>query len=650
MTWLVSLFLAGNMLVSGSGNLQPQPVRSAPETKAAVSSMQDETERFEQTYPFDPSGRIEVSNLNGAIKIEAWDSPQIRLEAVKTADSRERLADVEIKVEAGQSEFSVAADYKPWKDRVSAGEPEGRKYSKLSVDFKLMVPRTAVLKEIETVNGAVEVSNMTSYTEVSAVNGAVTGSNLSGTAKLSTVNGTVTADFENLSGDSTIALSTVNGTVKLQLPSATNATVKANSVNGGISNDFGLPVQKGKYVGRDLYGRIGNGDVKIRLSSVNGGISIGRKNDGGALNPVVDLLPQKTSDEFDSIFEEDFDIEVGRINRDMSRALAESAAKIEFSKREVEKAMKAVEATIAATAPEVQISAEALRAATAAIDRERLATTLDGERARIEAELARASEAFYMGRSPFIEEKSGQFEVSEKPKVTVDAKDCMVRVRGWDKQEVKYSVTRLKRNQGSSDVVVETSKNGKDVLIEIKGAGKSGPASSEFLDKVRVEVFVPKRSDLRIKSDGEVRLEGVTGDLELVGSKGSVNVRDSQGALRIMDAKGIVRVIGFEGDLSTRGVKGDLYLEGSFDAISSVEGSGNVFLTLGDDADAMITAGKVDFEDAVAVNDSTYRVGGVSVIKQDSNSWKVGNGTGRYEFQLEKGGLQIRPKSATFVD
>lgn len=650
MTWLVSLFLAGNLFVTGSNGPQLQPTHSALDAKSGELSMQDETERFEQTYPFDPSGRIEVSNLNGSIKVEAWDSPQIRLEAVKTADSRERLADVEIKIDAGQSEFSVTADYKSMKDRVGAGDTESRKYSKLSVDFKLMVPRTAVLKEIEIVNGSVEVSDMTNYTEVSAVNGAVTGSNLSGTAKLSTVNGTVTGDFENLSGDSTIALNTVNGTVKLQLPSATNATVKANSLNGNISNDFGLPVQKGKYVGRDLYGRIGSGEVKVRISNVNGGISIARKNDGGTPNPAVDLLPQKTSDEFDSIFEEDFEIEVGRINREMSRALAESAAKIEFSKSEVEKAMKAVEATIATSAPEVAISAEALRAATAAIDREKLAAKLDAEMTRIEAELARASEAFYMGRSPFVEEKSGQFEVSEMPKVTVDAKDCMVRVRGWDKQEVKYSVTRLKRNQAGSDVVVETSKNGRDVLIEVKGAARTGAASSEFLDRVRVEVFVPKKSDLKIKTNGEVRLEGVTGDLELVGSKGSVNVRDSQGALRIMDAKGTVRVIGFDGELLTRGVKGDLYLEGSFDAISSVEGSGDVFLTLGDDADALITAGKVDFEDAVAVNDTTFRVGRVSVTKQDANSWKVGNGNSRYEFQLEKGGLQIRPKSATFVN
>jgi len=512
------------------------------------------------------------------------------------------------------------------------------------------VPRTAQLKEIETINGSVEVSNMVNYTEVSAVNGAVKATNLRGTARLSTVNGVVTADFDELAGEMNIALSTVNGTVKLDLPSNTNATVKADSVNGEISNDFGLPVRKGKYVGRDLYGRIGNGEVKVKLNSVNGGIAIGHKNDGGTPNPAVDLLPQKTADDFDDTFESRFEVEVDRINRDFERALKESKAKIEFSGAEVEKAMKALESAIEITKPEVVISAEAIERAAAAIDREKLASTLDRERVRMEAELARASEALYMGRSPFVEEKTGSFEVEGVPTVTVDAKHCTVRVRGWDRQEVKYSVTRLKRNVDAGQVDVVTVKEGSDVRLEVKSKAAGINDDSELLNKVRLEVFVPKKSNLRILTDGEVRLEGVTGELELVGIKGAVNVRDSNGALSIGEVKCTVRVIGFEGDLVTRSIKGDVYLEGDFRRIDSKDGWGTVFLTLGDDASAVISSPTVDLLDATALNDTTYKLGALNLVRQDEGVWKVGSGKANYSFSQREGGLRVRPRAGMLVN
>ncbi len=648
MSWFLSFVLAGTMFTSGNGLPLYEQINAVNHAPAAVPVVLDEREVFEQTYPFDPNGKIDISNVNGSIVIEAWDSPQIYLQATKIADTKERLADVNIDIDAGQSEFSVSTDYKAWKEAYKNDKKDKRNYSKLSVDFRLKVPRTAQLREIETINGSVEVSNMTSFTEVSAVNGSVKALNISGTAKLSTVNGTVLAEFDQLGGDSTIALNTVNGTVRLELPSNTNATVKADSVNGEISNDFGLPVRKGKYVGRDLYGRIGSGEVKVKLNSVNGGISIAKKNDGGTANPAVDLLPQKTADDFDDTFESRFESDMERINLDFERVLKESKAKIAFSGKEVETAMKALDEAIIAAKPEIAIDAVALARAASAIDREKLALELEKEKNKIEAELARASEAFYMGRSPFVEEKTGSFEVSGVPTVTVDAKHCIVRVRGWDKQEVRYSVTRLKRNADGGKVEVVTHKDGQDVSLEVKAVTGGARSQSEFLDKVRLEVFVPKKSNLRINTDSEVRLEGVTGELELTGSTGTVNVRDANGILCIDEVKGTVRVIGFRGEISTTAIKGDLYLEGDFSSINSKEGKGTVFLTLAEDASALITTNEIDLLDAVAVNDSSYKLGSLNLVRQEEGVWKVGAGAAKYNFEQKEGKLHVRPK-ASFV-
>src|SRR5690348_4205321 len=174
MSWLYSLVFAGLLFSSNSSQPvnQAQKVASAPVQARLVAG--DEIEKFEHSYPLSKNGNVSVSNVNGSITIEAWDRDEVKLEATKTADSKESLADVDIDVASTADSFSVEADYKNWGWNDKRNENRGRK---LQVDFKLSVPRTAVLNEIETVNGSVVVSNFTNMTKVSAVNGDVTATN-----------------------------------------------------------------------------------------------------------------------------------------------------------------------------------------------------------------------------------------------------------------------------------------------------------------------------------------------------------------------------------------------------------------------------------------------------------------------------------------
>ena len=299
MSWLYSIIFAG-LMFSTESSLPATQNTNYVETETIV--MADETEKFEQTYSLSANGRVSVSNVNGSITIETWDNNQVKLEVVKTADSKERLAEAEIKIDAKPDAFSVETNYG------NAQRNSGNwNNAKIEVEYRLTVPRNAVLNEIEAVNGSISISNAYNLTKASAVNGGIKASNLRGTAILSTVNGTVEADFDQLQTGSKISLNTVNGTVNLIIPSDANATLRADSVNGNITNDFGLPVRKGQYVGRDLYGKVGSGDVQIRLNSVNGALSIKRKSDGKNVNPATNLLQQKSEDEDFEDEEEDDD-------------------------------------------------------------------------------------------------------------------------------------------------------------------------------------------------------------------------------------------------------------------------------------------------------------------------------------------------------
>jgi len=220
MSWLYSLVFAGLLFSSNGDQAMNRVQNSAAPVLATEIVVADEIEKFEQSYPLSKNGNVSVSNVNGSITVEAWDKDEVRLEATKIGDSKESLADVDIKVESTADSFSVEADYKSWKWNEKRNENRNRK---LEVEFRLSVPRTAVLNEIETVNGSVTVSNFTNITKVSAVNGNVTATNLKGAANLSTVNGQVMADFDRVAPSSKINLSTVNGQVSLVVPSDVNA-------------------------------------------------------------------------------------------------------------------------------------------------------------------------------------------------------------------------------------------------------------------------------------------------------------------------------------------------------------------------------------------------------------------------------------------
>jgi len=426
----------GTSLERGSVPAVVQPVLTEKQVK------QDESERSDQTYPFSANGRVAVSNVNGSIVVESWERNEIRLQSVKTADSKETLADVQIKVDARQDSFRVETDYGSWQ-RQSGGSWRNRK---MDVQFHLWIPRGAVLDEVETVNGSVTVSNFTNITKISAVNGNVNATNLRGTANLSTVNGEVVADFDRLETGSRIALETVNGKVNLTIPSDSSATLRADSVNGSITNDFGLPVRKGQYVGRDLYGRIGAGEVQVKLSSVNGPLSIARKNDGRNLAPATNLLPQKSKDDEDwddnDSENESSEVEVRQMNRDVARQVRQSQRDVQKMKEKQKELVKVKPMKVEVPTVDIpKIDTKVLNEAMVAIDKAKIDESVKKAMDVQKMVLPRMFEANRM-RMPRVEKQSDSFAVKGVPKVIVDAAGCAVRVRGWDKQEVQYTVSQ----------------------------------------------------------------------------------------------------------------------------------------------------------------------------------------------------------------
>jgi len=237
------------------------------------------TEEFHQTYPLAANGRIELSNINGAVHITAWDQNQVKVDAIKRADDADGLKRMEIRVDTHSDMLAIETKYHQDDNNWGRGNHISE------VEYTLTVPRTARLDEIKLINGGLDVAGVNGEVRASCINGKLTAKALAGDAKLSTINGPLEANFDSLHATH-VELSSVNGPVRLMLPSDAKARIEATTVHGGIDNDFGLRTNNHRFVGHDLQGELGGGGVSIRLSNVNGTIDVRHANDGRTLSPA----------------------------------------------------------------------------------------------------------------------------------------------------------------------------------------------------------------------------------------------------------------------------------------------------------------------------------------------------------------------------
>lgn len=357
-------------------------------TAASSVMMQQQNEllreEFHQTYPLSAQGRVSLNNINGSVRVMAWDRNEVKVDAVKSAYRRDRLDEAKIVVRSDANAFHVETNYPQRTQTFNSGE--GRLNNPASVEYTLTVPRGARIDSIELINGDLDVDNLTGDVKASSINGRVSGHELMGEVKLSTVNGKVEGMFGRLNEAKGISLGSVNGPVSLMIPSDSNAEIKAGTVHGSISNDFGLPVRRGDYVGRDLAGQLGQGGARIKLGNVNGPITIKHAPDGRPLSRATNLLAEKLKDKSDKDEDHDTDFDIDESRAEARRAAGQAAREAARAQLEARRAQleaqraqrEAQRAELAAQRATQQAKVEAQRA------------LVEAQRAQVEAKRAQA--------------------------------------------------------------------------------------------------------------------------------------------------------------------------------------------------------------------------------------------------------------------
>src|SRR5215831_12475299 len=69
------------------------------------------TEELHKTYELSANGRVELDNINGSVHISSWDRNEVKVDAVKYADTKERLDEAKIEIDAGKDYVSIQTKY-----------------------------------------------------------------------------------------------------------------------------------------------------------------------------------------------------------------------------------------------------------------------------------------------------------------------------------------------------------------------------------------------------------------------------------------------------------------------------------------------------------------------------------------------------------
>jgi len=230
------------------------------------------TEEFHQSYALSRGGSVRLNNVNGGVEVKVWDKDEVKVDAVKHADDRDMMDQIQVVVNASSDLVDIDTRYP---DHENNHGDHGS-----WVEYTVTVPRDANLDKIRTVNGDIGISDVRGKLYASTVNGTVRASEVENDCWLETVNGKIQADFAALKSGSDATLKTVNGSVAIYLPAGASAKIEAKTVSGRISNDFGLVSSREKdeqsfvKIGDSVDGNIGNGGANVCAESVNGSIKI----------------------------------------------------------------------------------------------------------------------------------------------------------------------------------------------------------------------------------------------------------------------------------------------------------------------------------------------------------------------------------------
>jgi hypothetical protein len=232
---------------------------------AQKSSSDDVREEIRKTFELSPGARVDVSGINGFVKIETSNTRAADIYIERTGASSEALSRRKIIIESTGDKLTIRGEKGDgsFMSRMFGSDPRE--------NVTLKLPRQIALST-KGVNGMVKVGEIDGPVDVSGINGKVEVAQATGSVDFSGINGNVSVAVKNL-GKEGIEISGINGNIELRLGDGVNADLEAHGMNGSVISELPSVVvdksSRGNYSAR-----IGAGGNSISASGINGNIRL----------------------------------------------------------------------------------------------------------------------------------------------------------------------------------------------------------------------------------------------------------------------------------------------------------------------------------------------------------------------------------------
>lgn len=270
-----------------------------------------------ETRPVNSDAHIEVSNVQGAVTINAWDKPQISIsgtlgEGSKALSVEGDAAHLVVKVEVPHSlnmfnwggariedtvlDIKVPPNVELSIDVVSAevslSGVAGRALSIDSVSGDLKLDSGAGELDIDSVSGDVDLKGQAKRAHLETVSGDLHAHGVKGDLSFETVSGDITIEAVSYSDlnagtvsgnidiqgrpekNAHLDIETMSGDVHIAVPTDLSARIRAESFSGRLRSDFGQVQEEEHGPGSHLDTTVGSGDARISVESFSGNVNI----------------------------------------------------------------------------------------------------------------------------------------------------------------------------------------------------------------------------------------------------------------------------------------------------------------------------------------------------------------------------------------
>jgi hypothetical protein len=256
--------------IAGVAGIVRSSVGSVAELRQLAShkNTADVRQEIRQTYELAPGARVELSGLNGAVKIETSDTKTAEIYIERTASTQEAMDRRKVTIEADANSLRIRgekADDAGFFSRFFGSSANERTTLKL--------PRQIALSA-KGVNGAFVTSDIDGAVEITGVNGRVQVGSAVGSATFKGINGNMVVGLKKIEQEG-VTLSGINGNIELQLGADVNADFDARGLNGRVISDLpNVSIDKEKR--GSYWARIGTGGAGITAKGINGNIRFTR--------------------------------------------------------------------------------------------------------------------------------------------------------------------------------------------------------------------------------------------------------------------------------------------------------------------------------------------------------------------------------------